>query len=93
MILQVLIGTLLVLSVSFTFKTNYNYSQVHQLALENDPLPLPFQPLPNSKSSAASSLLLELHDLKKYNMRDTNYRAEHPMAPVDNQLINYMEPP
>jgi hypothetical protein len=73
---------------------NYNYSQVHELALISEPLFQPTRPVPHAQAQAHMPSLLEYSQLKKYQLRDTEYRAEeHSLSPADHLLLFNMHPP
>lgn len=85
---------LLTASNCLNYHHNYNYSRVHELALIADPLPLPPRPVSYAHHAALIPTLIEYSQLRKYQLRDTNYRPEEQsLSHEDHFLLFNMEPP
>ena len=72
---------------------NYNYTQAHELSLIGEAVFLPTQPIRQAQQPANIPNLLEYCQLRKYQLRDTEYRAEEmELTQDDQQLLFQMEP-
>ena len=71
---------------------NYNYTQAHELSLIGEAVFLPTQPIRQAQHPANIPTLLEYCQLRKYQLRDTEYRAEEmELTQDDQQLLFQME--
>lgn len=63
------------LTLSVLITHNYNYSKVHEQALVAEPLYIQTRPIPNAQHKVYMPLLVDSFQLKKYQLKDTNYHA------------------
>lgn len=90
MVYNLIIPLVIGVACGVQLHSNYNYSLVHEQALFSEPLLI----APRHLAPPQRPPLIEHFPLRKYELKDTGYRADDAtLGTVDQHLLYQMDPP